>query len=277
MPSPRVANPSVRKARNSKGRRGWRALLSRSLRARWLRGWWAASPNAVRIIVVALALVIGLPLVNLAVQVIRKPSELFFVVGHTLDKQPSETWRTYGTLFRTFATDTVTPELLAALVQTESSGNPVTRTYWRWRWGWNPFALYKPASSAVGLLQMTDPAFAEVSRFCIRGHAVVGDCWFTSLYARTLPSHSIELASIYLTRQVAGVLATAPAATANAQQTRDLAAMIHLCGARPARAFVRRGFRPLAGERCGDHLVSLYLGRVNAMAQQFARLAKASE
>jgi hypothetical protein len=106
---------------------------------------------------------------------------------------------------------------------------------------------------------------------------VVSDCWFTSLYFRTWPSHAIELASIYLDRQVAGVMATAPGTTASPQQRQDLAALIHLCGARPARAFVRRGFRPLPGERCGDHLVALYLGKVNAMAQQFARLAKAGD
>lgn len=106
---------------------------------------------------------------------------------------------------------------------------------------------------------------------------MVADCWFTSLYARPLPSHAIELASIYLDRQVAGVLATAPGTAATPQQKQDLATLIHLCGARPARAFLRRGFRPVPEERCGDHLVALYLGKVNAMAQQFARLAKAED
>jgi hypothetical protein len=245
------------------------------LRAPWLRQQWSAAPAAIRIFVIAIAILIGLPLANLAWQVIRKPTELFVVVGHTLDKQPAQTWRSYGTYFRSFATDAISAELLAALAQSESSGNPVTRTYWRFRWGWNPLALYKPASSAVGLLQMTDPAFAEASRFCIRENKVVSDCWLTSLYFRTLPSHAIELGSIYLDRQIAGVLATASGKAASAQQKQDLAALIHLCGARPARAFLRRGFKPLPGERCGDHLVTLYLAKVNAMAQQFARLAKA--
>jgi hypothetical protein len=124
---------------------------------------------------------------------------------------------------------------------------------------------------------MTDPAFAEASRFCIRNHRVVSDCWFTSLYFRPLPSHAIELASIYLDRQVAGVLAAAPGTSASPRQRQDLAALIHLCGARPARAFLRRGFRLLPAERCGDHLAALYLGKVNAVAQQFTRLAKATD
>jgi len=33
------------------------------------------------------------------------------------------------------------------------------------------------------------------------------------------------------------------------------------------------GFRLASGQRCGDHDVAQYLTRVNAMKQQFARLA----
>src|ERR1700761_953113 len=65
-------------------------------------------------------------------------------------------------------------DITGGLAQVESTGNPVARTYWRWQLTWNPLAVYKPASSAVGLYQMTDPAFAEASRYCIRGHTVVG-------------------------------------------------------------------------------------------------------
>lgn len=214
------------------------------------------------------------PLANIAYQVVRKPTELFFFVGTALDKEPAETWQQYGADFRTYSTDTVTPELLAALAQTESSGNPVTRTYWRWRLTWNPLAMYKPASSAVGLFQMTDPAFAEASRYCIRRHAVVATgCWLGSLYLRPLPSHATELAAVYLDRNVASVLAAVPKSTASPQQKQDLAALIHLCGAGPGRTFVRRGFRPVAGQHCGDHLVAAYLAKVNRMKRQFLTLA----
>ena len=79
-------------------------------------------------------LLFALALTNLLYQVTRKPTELFAFVGHRLDKEPPETWRQYGPLFRSLSTGTITPELLAALAQVESSGNPVARTYWRWRW-----------------------------------------------------------------------------------------------------------------------------------------------
>ena len=219
-------------------------------------------------------LLAGVALVNLVYHVIRKPTELFFFVGNSLDKDPAETWRQYGPLFRKLSTATITPELLAALAQVESSGNPVARTYWRWRWSFNPLAIYRPASSAVGLFQMTDPAYAEAARFCVRGNALTDTgCGFTNLYVRAIPSHAIELTSVYLDRNVADVLARAGDVKASAQQKQDLAAFVHLCGAGPATAYARRHFQMMAGERCGDHLVAAYLSRVNAMKRQFLRLA----
>jgi hypothetical protein len=124
--------------------------------ARWARGKLARVPLVVRIVAVIAILLPLLALTNLVYHVIRKPTELFFFVGNRLDKEPAETWRQYGALFRAYSTSTITPELLAALAQVESSGNPVARTYWRWRWSLNPFAIYQPASSAVGLFQMLD-------------------------------------------------------------------------------------------------------------------------
>jgi hypothetical protein len=255
-----------------------KSFLSRLRRwrrnARWARRKLARAPRAVRIAGGTAILLAALALTNLVYHVIKKPTELFFLVGHALDKEPPETWRQYGPLFRSYSTGTVTPELLAALAQIESSGNPVARTYWRWQWSVNPFAIYQPASSAVGLYQTTDAAYAEAARFCIRDNAVTDTgCGFTSLYVRALPSHATELASIYLDRNVAGVLVRAGDVTPSPQQKQDLAIITHLCGAGPATAFARRKFQILADERCGDHLVAAYVAKVNAMKRQFLRLA----
>ena len=242
-------------------------------RVRWARRKLARVPGAVRIVGVAAILLAVVSLTNLVYHVVHKPTELFFFVGNTLDKEPAETWRQYGPLFRTYSTSTIAPELLGALAQVESTGNPVARTYWRWRLRLNPLAVYQPASSAVGLYQMTDGAYAEAARSCIRKNAVVdAGCGLTSLYIRAIPSHAVELAAVYLDRNVAAVLARAGDVTASPQQKQDLAAFIHLCGAGPAEAFVRRGFHMMAGERCGDHLVAAYLGRVNAVKREFKRL-----
>jgi hypothetical protein len=271
--SSRAARPLLR---NRRVRQSWNNFLRPVWRwrgPRWARRKLAAAPSAVRIAFVVATILTAFALANLVYQVVRKPTELLFFVGRALDKVPAETWRQYGPLFREYSTDTITPELLAALAQVESSGNPVARTYWRWRLTWNPFAVYKPASSAVGLYQMTDAAYAEATRYCIRRHAVVDTgCRFSSLHFRAVPSHAIELAAVYLDRNVAAVLARAPDATISPQQSQDLAAFIHLCGASGASVFVRRGFQVMAGERCGDHPVAAYLAKVTAMKRQFLRV-----
>src|SRR5690606_7678652 len=99
--------------------------------------------------------------VNAAYQVVRKPSELFFPVSGALYKTPAETWDAYGRAFERLSTAVISPELLAALAQVEGSGNPVVRTYWRWSLTHEPFEIYRPASSAVGMYQITDGTFAE--------------------------------------------------------------------------------------------------------------------
>jgi hypothetical protein len=271
VPSPRSTRP---RTRTTRARKRWAALLGAVRRfAYWTRHTLGATFRPVRTAAIVASLLLAFVLVNVVYQVVRKPTELLFMAGHRLDKEPAETWREYASLFRSYSTATITPELLAALAQTESSGNPVARTYWRWQLALNPFSLYKPASSAVGLYQTTDPAYAEVARYCIRNHAVVDDDCGVTPYIRVLPRHAVELASVYLDRQVAFVLARVPDAKPSPRDTQDLATIIHLCGAGPALAFARRGFRLAGGERCGDHSAASYLAKVSAMTRQFQRLA----
>ena len=242
-----------------------------------------AAPLAIRILVGAVIILAAWSAVNWAYQVIRKPTELFFPVSGALAKMPPETWRQYGPLFRAHSTAVITPELLAALAQVEGGGNPVAQTYWRWRRTWNPFELYQPASSAVGMYQITDATFREAKRYCIHDHVVVEDgpwhdlrsCWFNSVYTRVVPSHAVELTAALLDRRVAQTMERQRIATATLSQKQDLAAVIHLCGAGPGGVYARRGFRPTAIQRCGDHDVGRYLARVNAMKRQFLRLAAA--
>jgi hypothetical protein len=218
---------------------------------------------------------------NWFIQLARKPSEVFFPFDGTLAKTPAQTWRQYGALFDEHSTALMTPELLAALAQAEGAGNPVARTYWRWRVSWNPVEVYRPASSAVGMYQITDARFAEAKRYCIHDHVSVDDgawhqadsCWFNAFYFRVLPSHAIELTSAFLDRRVAQMLAQLRIQRATLQQKQDLAAVIHLCGAAVAEAYARRGFRPARRERCGEHDLAAYLARLNALKRLFASQA----
>ncbi len=255
-------------------------------RRRWARLLVAflAAPLAVRLVVGAVALVLVWSAVNWVYQVLRKPTELFFPVSGVLAKAPAETWEAYGPLFRAHATAVITPELLAALAQVEGAGNPVARTYWRWRPSWNPLEIYRPASSAVGMYQITDATFREAKRFCIHRHALAETgswhdlhaCWFNGLYSRVVPSHAVELTAALLERDVAATVARRRPGGATLGQKQRLAAVIHLCGAAAGDAYARRGFRLTPGQRCGDHDVHAYLARVEAMKRQFVRLAATS-
>lgn len=213
-------------------------------------------------------------------QVVRKPSELFFPVSGTLNKTPPETWRDYGPLFRRYSTDIVTPELLAALAQVEAAGNPVARTYWRWSLTARPFEVYRPASSSVGMYQMTDGTFSAARRYCIRDHRVLEDgpwddwrsCWLNGLYTRVIPSHAVELTAAYLDRSITAILALHPGRVATLEREQQLGALIHLCGAGAGDLFVRHGLRLAEGQRCGDHDAREYLLRVDQERRLFKGL-----
>jgi hypothetical protein len=255
-----------------RNRRSWQSRLRKA--ARTLRR--ARLPRAAWALLAAGALAAA----TLAYQLARKPTELLGLVVPPAPKPPESTWAEYGALFDAHSTELVPPELLAALAQLESGGDPLARTYWRWRWTWNPLDVYGPASSAVGLLQMTDGNYADARRLCIHAHAVAeegswrdpGACWFNALYLRTVPSHAIEMTAAWLHRSVAEILAEQRIARATPAQKKRLAAVVHLCGRQRAAAFARRGFWVLPGERCGDHDVARYVARVAELTATFARL-----
>jgi len=202
-----------------------------------------------RIIVIAATILAVFSAMNLIYHVVRKPTEVFSPVSGAFNKMPAETWRQYAPLFREYSTAAISPELLAALAQVEGAGNPVASTYWRWRLTWDPFAIYQPASSSVGMYQMTDAAFAEAQQYCIHHHTVVEDgCASHGIYSRLVPSHAVELTSVFLDRNVTAILAHRSKGTASQQQKQELAAIIQLCGRRSGQG-VRAPRLPFVGRR----------------------------
>ncbi len=241
---------------------------------------WLIAPRALRLAVGIVAALALWAAANWTYQALRKPTELLFPVSDTLAKTPSQTWREYGPHFRKHATAVMTPELLAALAQIEASGNPLARTYWRWQPSWHPFEIYRPASSAVGMYQITDGTFVQGRRQCLPDARRSDDededgpvsCWFDGLYSRVVPSEAVELTSKLLDRAVAATLRRERIRGATLAQKQELAAVIHLCGAGAGKAYARHRFRPAPGQHCGDHDVRDYLARVQAMKRLFARL-----
>ena len=241
-------------------------------------------PPVIRVLAGVILILATWYAVNWGYQVYHKPTEMFFPLSGGLTKSPVETWQEYGPLFSEHSTAVITPEFLAALAQIESAGNPVAQTYWRWRLTWNPFKLYQPASSAVGMYQITDATFHEAKRYCIHDHLTVEEgpwydmksCWFNSLYTRVMPSHAIEMTAAMLDRTVAKIMKRHRIGKTTLGVKQDLAAVIHLCGAGAGNAYAKRGLRLSRHQRCGDHKVSNYLAKLNAMKRQFAKLAATS-
>jgi len=242
---------------------------------------WRAAPLWAQLLSAALAALFAFLGVNWTVQAARKPTEMFFPISGSLTKTPRETWRSYEPLFREHSTAIITPDLLAALAQVEAAGNPMARTYWRWRLTWNLFEIYRPASSAVGMYQITDATFHAAKRYCIHRHAVAedgpwyefGSCWFNGLYARIFPGDAVEMTAAFLDRSVAATLKRRKLDGATLRQKQDLAAVIHLCGSGAGDAYAKRGFRLVPDQRCGDHDVARFLAQLEAMKRYFARLA----
>jgi hypothetical protein len=222
---------------------------------------------------------------NWLYQVAHKPVELLYALGRGTFKTPPDTWKSYQALFRSHSTPTISAELLAALAQIESNGNPMARTYWSWRVSANPFGLYRPASTAVGMYQLTDGTFREMKRYCIHDHRVVEDgpwhdvdsCWFNALYTRLLPSDAVELTAAFLDRKVNGALIAKKISSATVQQKQNLAATIHLCGVSAGHRYAANRFRTRSGQRCGDHSLRLYLRSVDKMTKLFAQIARDAE
>ena len=196
-----------------------------------------------------------------------------------LYKQPAQTWRAYGALFRRHSTPVMTPALLAALAQVEGSGNPArahvlaagrsrarrSRSIGRPR---APSACTR-SPTARSPRRATTASTTTRSRPKAPWYALRG-CWFNALYTRTVPSHAIELTSAYLDRRVGETLRRHPGATPTLRAAAALAALIHLVRRRRSRvrscAAVSRRRRASAA---AAHDVRTYLARVESMQRAF--------
>jgi hypothetical protein len=222
----------------------------------------------------------GLALATIAWQVAHKPSELVTAIVPAAPKPPARTWEAYGDAFEAHATALIRPELLAALAQAESAGDPLASPAWQLRLRANPLDLYGPASSAVGLLQMTDANLADARRLCVHGHEVAREgpwtdpeaCWLNGLYSRLVPGHAIEMTAAWLDTSVREIAAAQRLRGLPQARVRRLAAVVHLCGRARAAEYARRGFWTVPGERCGEQDVARYVARVEALARQFEAL-----
>jgi hypothetical protein len=279
----KTGNGAKRRQKGRSGRFDFRRFWPSARTRRRLVKRFRGTPRALQLTALSVVFAVLFLAVNWSYQVVRKPSELFFPISGQFYKDPAETWNAYGALFDRHSTPVMTPDLLAALAQVEGSGNPIVRTYWRFSLTSEPFEIFRPASSAVGMYQITDGTFEIARRYCVHRHRVVEEgpwydfksCWFNVLYTRTVPSHAVEMTAAYLDRGVENVLARHSGLRATLEQKQTLATLMHLCGAGAATDYARRGFALAAGQSCGSHDARSYIARVASMRRRFKALAGA--
>jgi hypothetical protein len=215
---------------------------------------------------------------NFFVQIVRHPAEALGMVGLGKSRSISQTWRDFSDEFQEHSTAIMTPTFLAAMAQVESGGNPLATPKWRFRRSDSVWRWFAPESTSVGLFQFTTGTYEKAKKFCIHEGRVARDgpwydpstCWFNWTYLRISASDSIEMASAYLHRAVKASLGNR---RSSLQNQRRLAAIIHLCGAGKARAFIQSGFSLSSIRYCGRHSVEKYVKRIERHDRQLrARL-----
>lgn len=208
--------------------------------------------------------------INFIYQLVRKPAEFLNLVGFGQAKTLQQTWSDYADLFKENQTKLITADFLAALAQTESSGNPFASPQWQLKWTDRISQFYAPASTSVGLFQLTNGTFDQAKQFCISDGKVLkagvfpqlDRCWFNFLYHRWLPSHATEMTAAYLHKTTSHLIERAGRQSLPLWQKQRVAAIVHLCGQKKAEAFLHRQMKVESMGFCGSHSVKRYIHQI---------------
>jgi hypothetical protein len=226
-----------------------------------------------------LGLALGIMALNLAIGVIRKPAHILKPFSKYFYKVPSETWSSYQDIFTYYQTDILDAPLLAAMAQAESAGNPIATPYWQFSFRQDILTMFQPASSSLGIYQMTYDTFEDAKRFCFQEGRLSVDsnknnlknCWQNNFRFRFSVSDSVHLTSARL-HYYSQALLTKYRAKASATKKQQLAAIIQLCGPGKGEQFIRSGFSLAKMGSCGSHSVSGYVNRVFKYKKTFTAM-----
>ncbi len=215
--------------------------------------------------------------INFLFQIYQKPLEVLSLFSLTKPKTVMETWSSYGTDFQKYSTHQVPPELLAAIAQSESSGNPLASPGWTWKLSSLWSKIYSPASSSFGLFQSTKGTFAEGTDLCMIDREVIprspwynfDSCWLHGIYSRAWPSHAIKAAALKLHFDLTSITRNHRIKNVSSTDRAKLAAVIHLCGRQRAEKFVRDRFQFRGNAHCGTHHAPSYVNRILKLTRNF--------
>ena len=213
--------------------------------------------------------------------VIRKPAHLLTPITKYFYKVPSETWNSYQGIFTSYETETLDAPFLAALAQAESAGNPIATPYWEFNFQQDILSFFRPASSSLGIYQMTYDTFQDAKRFCFVDGKIVMDlnkkelknCWSNDFKFRFSVTDSVHLTSARLSYYTESIL-TKYRKKASIKQRQQTAAIIQLCGPGKGEQFARSGFAVNQMGSCGSHSVAAYIKRVFKYKQTFVTMAE---
>ena len=208
--------------------------------------------------------------INFVVQIYRKPSEL---ISYWYSGQASgieETWNRFGDDFISYSTPYVFPEVLASLAQIESGGRVWASPLGQVKIKTNLDRIYAPASSAIGLMQLTDGHFEQARKYCIVKGELKRGCTMNWIYSRLWPSHSIELAASYLHMSIAKLRKWYRRQFKKTDLIK-LSSVIHLCGPEKAAIFVEDQLEFRRFKQCGDHRVDRYVNKVLSFSKKFSQ------
>ncbi len=222
-----------------------------------------------------LGVLISLFLFNIGWQLYRKPTELLRPAIGFFHKSPIETWRDYQDEFQKYSGKYFRPSFLAALAQIESNGNPLAQSYWDWRFSTNWRRIFAPASSAVGIYQITNSTFLDAKRFCKKSgklfydatHLKLKHCKENRYASRLSAEDSIRMVSsrmeYYLNKLLRG-------RKLSLQQSERVASVLHLCGVYKAKRFVKAGLSYRAIGKCGSHNPRYYYKKIQKQQRKIA-------
>ncbi len=167
--------------------------------------------------------------INFCYQIYRHPIHLLSLLHPGEAQTPMQIWKSYSEDFKSYSTNSVSSELLAALAVVESNGKSWATPSWNLQSTTTPENLFAPATSAFGLMQITDGHFKETKSDCIRSKTLYHNCWMNFFTSRVFASHSIEMAAVYIHKQLEAFQKKLGRPLSSEEKV-SLASVTHLCG-----------------------------------------------
>tara|TARA_B100001248_G_C27399354_1_gene468667 strand:+ start:367 stop:1038 length:672 start_codon:yes stop_codon:yes gene_type:complete len=203
---------------------------------------------------------------NIGYAIYEKPWQILHPISKQFKKVPYHTWQEYQADFQKYASPQLSASFLAALAQSESAGNPWATVYWQVNLSREIYRIFHPASSALGLYQITQGTMKEMKKYCWEnGKAIRGNCFWNRFRMRLSSYDSIYLTSAYLNYWVNRF--------PEYRNKEKMAALIHLCGIEKVRRHMHRYGKVSKIQRCGSHRIKNYLSRIRSYQSKMQQLA----